>query len=198
MSTGKYKYLIILALSLTACGGPSNPGLFIDAAYQPYFDKFKEELAIRNVKIEINNLTITTEALTGVVANCTVNTARSKAPVIKIDPTWWASFNEDQREVVVFHELSHCLLGRIHTDEFIVNNFAILPTNQAYYCYGIRYDYRNGSNNYLAKSLMHPCATVASYAYDNPGEDPSIKVLIRAYYMDEMAYNRVPGFNSGF
>ena len=33
---------------------------------------------------------------------------------IEIDPTYWASVDDDTRMVLVFHELGHCVFNRLH------------------------------------------------------------------------------------
>jgi hypothetical protein len=36
---------------------------------------------------------------------------------IEIDPDYWFSATETKKEVLIFHELGHCILGRDHEEE---------------------------------------------------------------------------------
>jgi hypothetical protein len=40
-------------------------------------------------------------------------------PIITIDKKAWDRFSKTQKEQLMFHELGHCALGRLHTEETI-------------------------------------------------------------------------------
>jgi hypothetical protein len=48
----------------------------------------------------------------GVNGLCTLSDASS--PTVSIDPTYWSVASDAQKENLVFHELGHCLLSRVH------------------------------------------------------------------------------------
>jgi hypothetical protein len=39
-----------------------------------------------------------------------------EGPKIAVNQSWWKSADDTQRELLIFHELGHCLLGRDHRD----------------------------------------------------------------------------------
>ncbi len=191
----RYLSVILFSLLLSSCGSATN--LNIDAKFQSYFDSFKEELRIRNVDIKINNLTITTNSAlkTQIMAVCIRSIA--SAPVIQVNPTTWPD-KEADREGIIYHELGHCILGRVHTTEMIVD---ILPSSQTrggYECLGEKYSYNQNSVNYMPMSLMHPCASATTFLYSVLNVDPVFDLLARSYYVDELIRNRVIGYSGGF
>lgn len=40
----------------------------------------------------------------------------TKQKEIFIDPHWWKKASKEDREILIFHELAHCALGREHSD----------------------------------------------------------------------------------
>jgi Zn-dependent peptidase ImmA (M78 family) len=43
---------------------------------------------------------------------------RSNAtPVIRINVTWWEHLTEEQKEILLFHELGHCVLNKKHSED---------------------------------------------------------------------------------
>lgn len=93
---------------------------------QPYIDLFEMEAAKRGINLTIDSLIVEfeTELNEGQAAGlCTFPSARSPIPHITLDTTSfnWTN-NEYHREILVFHELGHCVLDRRqHRDDFLPN-----------------------------------------------------------------------------
>lgn len=50
------------------------------------------------------------------VAECHPARGLSSPPFVIVNPDRWDRLSESEREVAVFHELGHCLLGKVHSD----------------------------------------------------------------------------------
>jgi hypothetical protein len=102
------KTLLALAFLLVLAG--CGQGNQIDPALQPYVDSF----------VQAGNIAITTPMiiqfgnLGGNAENgqCTLPTLGPFT--ILIDSTAWANDSEVDRQMLVWHELGHCVLGRTH------------------------------------------------------------------------------------
>lgn len=95
-----------------------------DSVFKPYVEKFefhgRQEFNDSNFKvgdIPINFGDTTNPKYDGV---CLVYPDETKEIIIK--KSWWESAHPIQREIMVFHELGHCRLGRTHEDELIPFN----------------------------------------------------------------------------
>jgi hypothetical protein len=191
--------VVVFIAFLSGCG--SGSGLNISAEFQSTFDTFKSELASRNVNIQINNLTIQMDqTLVGTPNTAVCTIAWGKAPVISVNPSIWSSLNIKDQEMVIFHELGHCILGRIHNDTMIPTPFLGNNTEAGVLvtCLGITYKYNQLGVGYMATTIMHPCSAAASVLYRLIVTDPVFQEQARKYYVDELINNRVVGFNSGF
>jgi hypothetical protein len=118
-------------LSLTTFGG--------------YIELFQEEAADRGVVLNIDNLVVQFQAINQNIAGETVlaycAAGGSPPPTINVDPTLWGTLDFIDQEILLFHESSHCLLGRAHvtdgslsimnpmlitSDVFVANQAALL------------------------------------------------------------------------
>lgn len=95
-----------------------------DSVFQPYIEKFefhgRQEFSDPNFKvgdIPINFGDTTDPNYDGV---CLVYADDTKEIIIR--ESWWNKAHALQKEMLVFHELGHCRLGRTHDDELIPLN----------------------------------------------------------------------------
>jgi len=95
----------------------------VDEALWPYFRTFEEEAAERGIRIDINSLRITGEIsdLDGerVAGQCNYNVRRPNH--VTVDSQFWRGASANFREMIVYHELGHCVLYRGHTEETLSN-----------------------------------------------------------------------------
>ncbi len=117
---------------------------------QPYVDLFEMEAAKRGYDITIDSLIVdfATDLNEGMAAGqCTFATIRSPIPHITLDTTSfnWTN-NEYHREILVFHELGHCILDRRqHRDDLLPNgNISSIMRSTGEQVYG-------GSLNYFKR-----------------------------------------------
>ncbi len=95
----------------------------VDEALWPYFRTFEEEAAERRIRIDINSLHITGEIsdLDGerVAGQCNYHGRRPNH--VTVDSEFWRRASANLREMIVYHELGHCVLYRGHTEEILPN-----------------------------------------------------------------------------
>jgi hypothetical protein len=117
----------------------SSTSYQIDPALIPHIESFISEAAKRGHTIEKKNLIAQfSKASDG--ALCGSCNSLSSDPTIQkiisiynINPCW---FNDLQLETLVFHELGHCILGRVHLTDTLSNGnpkSIMVPDNLALY-----------------------------------------------------------------
>ncbi|CBW25981.1 hypothetical protein BMS_1100 [Halobacteriovorax marinus SJ] len=122
--------LFSLVLLMTSCGVKKNSkhAQYLEgtkqyavsaSVFDSYIKKFEEEaaknLGEENFKvgdIPINFGDTTNEEYDGVC-----NTYSDGTKEIFIKKSWWQSTDSRQKEIMIFHELGHCRLGRDHDTE---------------------------------------------------------------------------------
>ena len=89
-----------------------------DPALWPYYESFEKEAQSRGLSYDLNALEITgvVEEISedGVAGTCRYG---SHINHVTIDQSFWNSFSELRRELVVYHELGHCVLFKDHTED---------------------------------------------------------------------------------
>jgi len=115
------KFLLI-AFIFIGCGvGPKEPasGIYVydvKPAFQPYVDAFINN-SIGRGEVSIEHLTIEFGAL-GLdrLGECSIYVDRN--PKIIINAKYWYEIDDNDKEVLLFHELGHCILRRKHNSDF--------------------------------------------------------------------------------
>lgn len=138
--------LLILALIVTGCGKAT-----IDPAFQSYYDDFKK---LMNDQKVIGNTAVTIEfgtptaGDTGIAGQC--QTFFLGINTIVIDRTGWEQASSDAQRVLIYHELGHCVLGRVHDTTMVVDP--------------------GGSGDFIPQSIMYPESDRAAAYYDGDAD----------------------------
>jgi hypothetical protein len=90
----------------------------VSSDFQIYVDSFVAEAKQRGIEASIKDLEVSFAKLTN---NC--GYGWSAPPKVNIDSACWAglAYSEAAREILMFHELGHALLGRSHDDRTLPN-----------------------------------------------------------------------------
>ena len=109
----KYAIAILLHIALTGCGATYSDdlnGVYMDAEFEPYFHEFLREGHLANVdRIGI----FFGETPAGKTAQC----YPIGSPTIVVSRAIFENMTEAKRKALIFHELGHCVLGRLfHND----------------------------------------------------------------------------------
>ena len=144
--------------------GESGTAYQVDPVLSPYVESFIAEAAKRGHIIEKKNLIAQFNKASDGLLCGSCNSVSSEPGIQKIvsiynvNPCW---FNDQELETLIFHELGHCILGRVHKPDTLVNgdpSSIMVPNNLA---------------------LYSPC----SYPIGNQPCDMSFK---REYYINEL------------
>jgi hypothetical protein len=127
----------------------------IPQALVVHFIAFQEEASKRDVYLDYNTLNISAEIVSlnqGTVAGvCSTNNRGLRH--ITIDQNFWNKASSYTREMIVFHELGHCVLGRGHREDFFSNGIcqSIMRSGTG----GCRDAYRADTRAYFLDELFN-------------------------------------------
>ena len=121
---------LFLLFLLTGCGleQPPQPHdlnkVVLLNSFSGYLNIFIDQADQHGVALDISALIIRFHDLVStdkeiVLGMCTFQ--QGSAPSIMIDPTHWKDLSMVGRELLLFHELGHCLLKRDHTANDVVS-----------------------------------------------------------------------------
>lgn len=123
-------FVSITLLLFAACEIEETPivdDLYIAPELQPYFDLFETEAAARGLDYKLDEENLEGYLLRisddDVLGTCSFNPDRPQR--VTIDVTFWRQASDFEREMVVFHELGHCVLGRDHIDDANANGTCV-------------------------------------------------------------------------
>lgn len=107
----------ILALVASSCGqaSQSSPQPVLQlGSFAPYVAKFEADSVAQGHPVQVTNLIVQFGAMdfSAERGDCTIS--GDLTPVITLDETYWNSTDEPGREALIFHELGHCVLRRVH------------------------------------------------------------------------------------
>lgn len=103
---------------------------FIDADLTEYFELFENEASNRGFLIDISALGVAgyIQRLDDDIAGqCATYTDGSRE--IRINGDYWTRASLTEKEMLVFHELGHCVLGRGHDDDSDTRGFCVSIMN---------------------------------------------------------------------
>ena len=123
----KSRYLVLsflIAVTFNSCVQeeplpvlPSYPN--VEQALWPYFQAFEDEAAARGIDIDLATVGISGEVENlhdgNTIGRCQYG--RYIDNHVTIDKKFWNRSSNLAREMVVFHELGHCFLGRDHRED---------------------------------------------------------------------------------
>lgn len=119
-------WVVLMALVINSCQLDQDiygektinmefPG--VDVGLWPYFQRFEEEALKRNIKVDLHEANITgyiTDISNYKIRGQCSNSDNSHQ--LTIDKPSWNNASESEKEFLVFHELGHCYLGRVHDE----------------------------------------------------------------------------------
>lgn len=132
--------LIIVGLMLSGCGEgfeAINTGK-VDPEFEDYVNKFLEIYEIPVIHVDM----YFDEQSGNVIGVCKI---RGNDRYIEIDPNWWSWSGDVDREILIFHELGHCVLDQHGHRDFRLTDGCPGSIMDTYHiganCYEKHYDY---------------------------------------------------------
>jgi len=117
----KNMLIIFLHLAMTftiwGCLIDEEPTLFTSPELQVYFDRFRDEAALRGIVVDFDSAFVAgmiTNLEGNISGQCQFNTVEPDR--VLIDKAYWSNATDFEKEFIVFHELGHCYLNRQHLD----------------------------------------------------------------------------------
>lgn len=114
--------MLIIMASLGCQRGPKRDIVGIEPAMQPYYDIFNAAYGL-HVMVPIAFVSIKAPT----VGKCTVFDDGYKQ--IAIEPSYWMNATEAEKKELVFHELAHCVFGRTHNHNYLLDGCPASITN---------------------------------------------------------------------
>ncbi len=186
------RLLLILIVLLMSCRpDPVEPELYeVPEVIQPYIESFEMEAAKRGIDLDVTNLRVEFEGdlQDGTAAGlCTFASVSNPTPHIRLDTN---SFNWQNnlfhREILVFHELGHCVLNRLHKDNFLPNgNIASMMRSTGEQVYGGLLN--SFKRDYYLDELFDENTPLPDWAANPPAYNSAS--IGQAIFMDEFINN---------
>lgn len=102
-------------------------GHSIPAEFQPYVNSFVQDSVNQDHPVTINHLDIQFGQITNEQIEGQCNTGFLETPTILIQEDYWNTATEDEKTILMYHELGHCVLGRVHDNNLTGDIFDIHP-----------------------------------------------------------------------
>ena len=151
-------FSVLPLLLLSGCSGPT-PFFSVDPAFIPYRNEFVNYATQYN---KVNN----SQTISIMFADLPADQLSKEVGVcisgftdgnhIQIDKITWSSLNDWERRSLIFHEMGHCCLGRVHRTDTALNFYL-----GSYAPVSIMYPYlENDLNNFDVTTMVDELFTV--------------------------------------
>lgn len=121
----KYLNLALLisvtaGLVLSACGNEQDASQgghsqVVDLGqFGDYVAQFQQQGADQGYSVDIKDLIVKFGAMSNPLERGYCETGSDMTPTIVVDETYWDQADEGARQSLLFHELGHCVLDRLH------------------------------------------------------------------------------------
>lgn len=141
---GLAQILMILnaaSLSCVGCGRHNTaqvPPSVIDSDIQPYVDLFHADMNLHGIHSEILTSVVfgtveSVSSISGALDSVGVCESGPSINQVTLARSNWDKVSDQQKKFLVYHELGHCVLNRVHkpdtTPYFFCSTDALLPEN---------------------------------------------------------------------
>jgi hypothetical protein len=116
----------LLIIFMSGCSSQEEPEMVYEVPeeFQAFVETFVEEAALRGFNYQITNLILWYDDDLGIkyCGQCNSNSMDQniqKIILINSNKCW---LNDLQKEALIFHELGHCFLGRLHDTTLLPND----------------------------------------------------------------------------
>jgi hypothetical protein len=109
------KYLLVFSLLFVSCS--VGQSVNVEPQYKKYVTLFEQESARVGHPVVIKGLTIESRFTLGGFTLAQCRMFGFPNPSILVSLYWWDRTNEVEHEMVLLHEISHCILRRYHRND---------------------------------------------------------------------------------
>lgn len=133
----KNVWMFILLLICTSCGTYGHQQTLQISGFEQQVTAFEQAAALVGEDVTIRDLIITLNSSIGTLHEagvCHPNIFNT-TPLIELNTQLWGNYSDTEKEVLLFHELGHCILGRLSPNMGHVNtiNSDGMPVSIMYY-----------------------------------------------------------------
>lgn len=121
----------------------------IDAPFVDFVSNFEQSAAAEGKSIAINDLVLTFGSTPNLNETGVCMWAENETPQIIINERIWNTLNDYDKQEVIFHELGHCVLRRIHHNSTMLGYNGTMTIAES-----IMYPYRIAGSVYR-DHMMH-------------------------------------------
>jgi hypothetical protein len=107
------KILLVLGVVCFSACAQHQPQLNV-GPFASYVQAFQEAGASQGKEIKINDLVMQFSDISNTEEAGDCQFTEGETPVININSQDWGAMDEGKRTALVFHELGHCILHRVH------------------------------------------------------------------------------------
>jgi hypothetical protein len=104
--------LFIFIFLVSACGRNVYQ---IDPSFQPFVDSFLKDMSTNRPDLNVPANLIVQFGPTPYNDEGECLTAPFTTPTVNISQICWDNYTDLEKTVIIYHELGHCVLGRVHT-----------------------------------------------------------------------------------
>jgi len=109
-------FIILLVIGCDKSEDPSAESLFT-----MYINRFVEEGKLRNINVDASNLSVTLVDPSEIPPYCGYGDRNPPRVRIANSDQCWTKTTDVQKEILLFHEMGHALLGRSHVNSALPN-----------------------------------------------------------------------------
>jgi hypothetical protein len=110
----------VVVAAAFSCSRDKDPSI-IDSAFQPYVDSFNREASSRNVNPNEAGLIVEFVDQSEISEYCGYGTVNPPHVKISRTGTCWTEVTNINKEILLFHEMGHAVLGRAHNNDTLPN-----------------------------------------------------------------------------
>jgi hypothetical protein len=136
-----FVFVALLGLSASACAPKEKAHeafLQVDAPFQDFVNNFEQVSGEEGNPLRINDLIVTFGSTPSLNETGVCEWSENETPRITLNQRIWNTLNDYDRQEVMFHELGHCVLRRIHQNsEMMAYNGTVRVAESIMYPYRI-------------------------------------------------------------
>lgn len=129
------------AVSLSACAPKEKAHeafLQVDSPFIQFVNSFEQAAALQGSPMAITDLVVSFGSTPTMNETGVCEWSENETPRITLNERIWRGLDDDDRQEVMFHELGHCILRRIHhTTEILAYGGALRIPESVMYPYRI-------------------------------------------------------------
>ncbi len=131
-----FSLISLVVLTASGCAPKKKHEAFlqIDGPFQDFVHNFEQTSAQEGTPLTVNDLILTFGSTPSMNETGVCEYSEDETPKITINQRIWNTLNDYDKQEVIFHELGHCVLRRIHQNSEMraYNNTQTIPSSVMY------------------------------------------------------------------